>query len=320
MSGTTTTSRVLALLDLLQTHRHWTGAELTRRLGVTTRTLRRDVDRLRGLGYRVDSVPGVAGGYRLMAGSALPPLLLTDDEAVAMAVGLRAAAVQALADGGVTALTALAKLEHLLPPALRGRVNALGGSVQPGGTGPAPVSPDLLGQLALACRDTERIRFRYVAADGVESRRVVEPHSLVAGDRAWFLVAWDRDRGDWRTFRVDRISDLTQTRVPFSPRPLPAADAAQFVAAGSSRQSRRAQVLLGMPLAAMREHFGAWAGAAEDAGDGRTRWPIGGRSNEELLAALVWIPADVDYEVHGDEEFSRFLAAAGERLTSAASR
>jgi predicted DNA-binding transcriptional regulator YafY len=320
MSRTTTTSRVLSLLDLLQTHRHWGGSELARRLGVTARTLRRDVGRLRTLGYRVESVPGAAGGYRLAPGATLPPLLLTDDEAVAMAVGLRVIAAQGLSDGGVTALTALAKLEQLLPPALRGRVNALGGAIHPAGTGPAPVSPEVLGQLALACRDSERVRFRYTAADGAETRRVVEPHSLVAGDRAWFLVAWDRDREDWRTFRVDRVADLLPTRVRFAPRELPTADAAQFVAAASSllRQPRRVDVLLDLPLEEMRAHFGAWAGAAEGAADGRTLWPIGGRSNEELLAALVWIPAEVGYEVHGDAEFTAFLARAAERMGAVA--
>ncbi|HEY8589096.1 MAG TPA: HTH domain-containing protein, partial [Naasia sp.] len=188
MSDSTTASRVLTLLGLLQTHRHWPGSELARRLGVTARTLRRDIDRVRSLGYRVESVPGVAGGYRLSGGAALPPLLLTDDEAVTMAIGLRVAATQGLADGGSTTLTALAKLEQVLPPALRERVNALGGHLQPARPAGAPVPPELLGQLALACRDRERLRFAYRSGAGEETRRVVEPHSLVAAERAWFLV------------------------------------------------------------------------------------------------------------------------------------
>src|SRR5690554_2013842 len=191
MSDTTTTSRVLTLLNLLQTHRHWAGVELAERLGVTPRTLRRDVDRLRELGYRVESAPGSGGGYQLGAGAALPPLLLTDDEAVTMAIGLRVAATQGLVDAQVTTLTALAKLEQLLPAALRSRVTALAGHVKPMAPSSPAVSPEILGQLALACRDRDRIRFHYTAANGSESDRVVEPHSLVSSQRHWFLLSWD---------------------------------------------------------------------------------------------------------------------------------
>ena len=175
MSDSTTTSRVLSLLNLLQTHRHWPGPELSRRLNVTPRTLRRDVERLRDLGYRVESVPGAGGGYRLEAGAALPPLLLTDDEAVTMAIGLRVAATQGLADGATTTLTALAKLEQVLPGPLRQRVNALAAAVQPSAPNQPAVSPELLGQLALACRDHERIRFAYTSALGEATDRQVEP-------------------------------------------------------------------------------------------------------------------------------------------------
>jgi predicted DNA-binding transcriptional regulator YafY len=316
---TSTASRLLALLGLLQTHRHWAGGELAGRLGVTSRTLRRDIERLRELGYRVESVPGVAGGYRLAAGSALPPLQLTDDEAVTMAIGLRIAAGQGLEDGTNTALTALAKLEQVLPPALRERVAALGEVISPSRRPAEPVAPELLGRLALACRDRERIRFAYTAGSGAESRRVVEPHSLVAAERAWFLVAWDLTRSDWRTFRVDRLADLFLTRLHFPERALPAADAAEFVAvAAAIPQPRTAVVVLSLSLDGMREHFGPWARGAEPTVDGRTAWPIGGRSNEELLSALAWIPEGVEYEVHGDAEFARFLGEAAGRMTRAA--
>ncbi|MEP6980968.1 MAG: WYL domain-containing protein, partial [Nakamurella sp.] len=197
MSGAT--SRVLDLLCLLQTHRQWAGADLSRRLGVTERTLRRDVERLRELGYRVDATRGISGGYRLAAGSQLPPLLLSDDEAVAVAVGLRLAATQGLVDGEQTTLSALAKFEQLLPKALRRRVNALGEHLRPTQPLGGAVSPEMLGQLALACRDTERIRFRYTVADGTETERQVEPLSVVAAQRAWYLVCWDVVRADWRT-------------------------------------------------------------------------------------------------------------------------
>ncbi|MFC0678513.1 helix-turn-helix transcriptional regulator [Lysobacter korlensis] len=318
-----TTSRVLSLLNLLQTHRHWTGTELADRLRVTTRTLRRDVERLRDLGYRVESLPGAAGGYRLEAGSALPPLLLTDDEAVTMAIGLRVAATQGLTHGADTTLTALAKLEQVLPSGLRQRVNALAVTVQPlrplyGSPNP-PVSAELLGQLALACRDHERIRFGYVSGSGDETRRLVEPHALVSSDRAWFLVCWDVHRNDWRTFRADRMSDLFLTRAHFTPRELPAEDAAEFVAAAATSVPlpRNAEVVMRMPIGEMRAHFGPWARGAEPVGTDRTRWPIGGRSNEELLSALAWVPAGVEYEVRGDEEFTRFLRDTADRMVHA---
>ena len=190
-----TTTRALSLLNLLQTHRHWPGTELAERLGVTERTVRRDVERLRELGYRIESAPGVAGGYRLEAGSAVPPLLLTDEEAVAMAIGLRVAAAQRLVGGPETALTALAKLEQVLPAPLRRRVTALADAVQPAGirTGEA-VSTEVLGELALACRDHERVRFTYTAASGEVSRRRVEPYTLAPADRHWYLLCWDVER------------------------------------------------------------------------------------------------------------------------------
>ncbi len=320
MSEISTTSRVLSLLNLLQTHRHWAGPELAERLGVTGRTLRRDIERLRELGYRVDSVPGAGGGYRLEAGAALPPLLLTDDEAVTMAIGLRVAATQGLTDGQLTTLTALAKLEQVLPSSLRSRVNALAAHLQPIRPDAAAVSPEILGQLALACRDRERIRFHYVAADGSPSDRVVEPHSLVASQRSWFLVCWDLQRQDWRTFRVDRLSRFFATRVHFEPRPLPADDAAEFVAAAMASGHRKlhADVVMQLPIAQMREYFGPWARGAESVDDHRTRWPVGGATPQEVMAALVWIPPGVDYELHADEATADVIKEAARRMLTAA--
>jgi predicted DNA-binding transcriptional regulator YafY len=317
-----TTSRILALLALLQTHRQWSGPELARRLEVTERTLRRDIERLRELGYRVEAVRGAAGGYRLEAGSELPPLLLTDEEAVTMAIGLRLAASQGLADGELTTVSALAKLEQVLPPALRSRVGALAGHLLAGSPRSAEVSPDLLGRLALACRDRERIRFRYAAADGTESDRVVEPHSLVAADRHWFLVAWDRDRDAWRTFRVDRMSGFFGTRVHFAERDLPAADAAQFVATAVGAVGTRfeAAVVLRLPIDEVRQLLGPWARGATPVGATATRWPIGGRSHADMLASLAWIPEGIEYELEADPDFTRFVAEAGERMARAVGR
>lgn len=316
-----TTVRALRLLDLLQTHRHWSGVELTDRLGVTSRTLRRDVERLRQLGYRIESSPGSAGGYRLEAGSALPPLLLTDDEAVSIAIGLRLAAAQGLVDGEHTTLTALAKLEQVLPSALRARVAALGGSVEPFRPERVPVPADLLARLALACRDRERLRFRYISGSGEPSDRLVEPQSLVAAQRSWFLLAWDVQRDDWRTFRVDRLDGLVQTRVRVAERQLPGGDAAEYVAAAieawSGRGEPGARAVMQLPYADMVAFFGPWSRGAEAVDAQRTAWPISGRGAEEIAAALAWIPAGVEYELEADAVTRAAIRELGERMLRA---
>lgn len=314
-----TTSRALTLLNLLQTHRHWSGVELAERLGVTSRTLRRDIERLRELGYRIESLPGVAGGYRLEAGAALPPLLLTDDEAVTMAIGLRLAATQALTDGSDTTLTALAKLEQVLPPALRRRVNALAGTVQPIRPERPAVDPELLGSLALACRDSERIRFHYTAADGTESDRLVEPYALVPAERHWFIVCYDLHRDDWRTFRADRFSALVLTRLRFTPRELPEADIAEYVASAraSVRQPIEGAAIIDLPFDRMREYFGAWSRYATPEGPERTRWPIGGANVAEFVAALGYIPAGTEYELEAPEDMVDEVRETAERMARA---
>lgn len=320
-----TTARILALLNLLQTHRQWTGPELALRLEVTERTLRRDFERLRYLGYQVEATRGAAGGYRLVAGSALPPLLLTDDEAVTMAIGLRMAAAIGLEDGEQTTLSALAKLEQVLPSGLRQRVNALAAAVHtqtrlPNRVPVVPVPQETLGQLALACRDRERIRFRYEAADGARSDRSVEPHSLVTVNRTWFLVCWDLARDDWRTFRVDRLSGLFRTRVHFAARELPAADAAEFVEVALASLyggQNEAEAILAMPIDRMREYFGPWAEGATAVDAQHTRWPVGRASTEEAIAALAWIPASVEYEVRAGDDFLAALHEAAGRMTRA---
>jgi len=315
-----TTARALALLDLLQTHRHWPGSELAGRLGVTERTVRRDVDRLRGLGYRIESTPGAAGGYRLEAGSALPPLLLTDEEAVAIAIGLRVAATQRLVSGPETTLTALAKLEQLLPSPLRRRVNAIASSVQPAGVGAGPVvSPELLGELALACRDHERVRFGYTSIDGAVTQRRVEPHYLAPADRHWYLLCWDLDRDDWRTFRVDRISELLHTRVPFEPRPLTPEEVEEFVlvATSWSPQAVEASVVMRLPIDEMRARFGQWGQGAEPEGPDATRWPVGGSDFREVMYAFSWVPAGVPYTTDLPEPARSELREALQRMIAA---
>lgn len=293
-----TTTRALSLLNLLQTHRHWPGSELAQRLRVTERTVRRDVERLRELGYRIESSPGATGGYRLEAGSAVPPLLLTDEEAVAMAIGLRVAASQRLVSGPETTLTALAKLEQVLPGPLRRRVTALAETVQPAGlTAGAAVSGEVLGELALACRDHERVRFTYEAASGEVTRRRVEPHALAPADRHWYLLCWDLDRDDWRTFRVDRLTDLEHTRVLFDPRPLTPEQVEEFILVARSwvRQAVEADAVMALPLTEMRAMFGQWGQGATAEDASHTRWPVGGADFRETMYGLSWIPADVEY-------------------------
>jgi predicted DNA-binding transcriptional regulator YafY len=216
-----TSARLLRLLSLLQTRRDWTSAELATRLGVTTRTIRNDVDRLRGLGYPVEARPGVAGGYRLGAGGTLPPLLLDDDEAVAIAIGLRTAASGSIAGIEETSVRALAKLQQVLPSRLRHRVSSFQSHMLPMPSSGPQVDPDVLTVIASACRDHERLRFDYRTHSGAASQRSVEPYRLINDRRRWYLVAWDVDRDAWRTFRVDRIEPRTPAGPRFTPRALP---------------------------------------------------------------------------------------------------
>jgi predicted DNA-binding transcriptional regulator YafY len=315
-----TTTRALDLLSLLQSHRHWSSRELADRLGVTDRTLRRDIERLRDLGYQIDAARGSVGGYRLVAGTGLPPLLLTDDEGVAIAVGLRSQAAAGLRGGEHTTLSALAKIEQVLPPALRRRIEALQSSmaVAPG-EGPA-VDADLLAQLALSCRDSERIRFGYTAATGQESTRSAEPHLLVPHGRRWYLLAWDLHRDDWRTFRLDRISSLLQTRVRFPARDLSAEAAAALVARSVSRVETgyTATVVLQLPLAETRSLLGWWARDATARGAGRTAWPLASDHLPGLATALLWIPGDVPFTLEASDEVLAFLRDRAERFGAAA--
>ncbi|MGX5695226.1 helix-turn-helix transcriptional regulator [Agromyces soli] len=239
-----TSVRMLRLLALLQVHRDWSGAELAHRLEVSTRTVRNDIERLRILGYRVDSSRGVAGGYRLAAGSALPPLLLDDEEAVAVAVGLRAAAAGSVTGIEEASLRALAKLEQTLPARLRGRVDALRSATVSAARGGPTVDASVLEAIAAACRDHERLRFDYAAADGTATVRLVEPHGLVFTGHRWYLLAWDLDRDDWRSFRADRIAPRAPTARRFPPRDPPPGGAAAHVlrGIGSASWPARARV------------------------------------------------------------------------------
>lgn len=318
-----TTTRALSLLNMLQTHRHWPGSELADRLGVTERTVRRDVERLRDLGYRIESTPGAAGGYRLEAGSAVPPLLLTDEEAVAMAIGLRLAASQRLVSGPDTTLSALAKLEQVLPAPLRRRVNALAETVQPAGLrAGAPVSSEILGELALACRDRERVRFTYTSASGEVTRRRVEPYAVAPADQHWYLLCWDIDKDDWRTFRVDRLDGVEHTRVLFSARDLTTEQVEEFILVARSwvRQPVEAQVVMDLPIETMREWFGQWGQGAEPLGADRTIWPVGGADFRETMYGMSWLPTGVEYATDLADPAREELREVLERMLRALDR
>ncbi|MFD3872583.1 helix-turn-helix transcriptional regulator [Streptomyces sp. NPDC058623] len=227
-----TPARLLTLLSLLQTPREWPGSELAERLRVSARTIRRDIDRLRDLGYPVEASLGSEGGYRLVAGAAMPPLLLDDEEAVAIAVGLRAGAGHAIEGVEEASVRALAKLEQVLPSRLRHRVGALQSATVAVTRGDgASVDPRTLTTMAAAIAGLERLRFAYRARDGADSRRQVEPYRLVSTGSRWYLVAFDLEREDWRTFRVDRVSEPFATGARFAARELPM-EAAEFVRRG----------------------------------------------------------------------------------------
>jgi predicted DNA-binding transcriptional regulator YafY len=312
-----TSSRTLRLLSLLQTHRYWPGAELADRLGVSPRTLRRDVDRLRELGYPVEAQRGVDGGYQLAAGAALPPLVLDDDEAVALAVGLLAAAQSPVEGTAESSVRALAKVVQVMPKRLRRRVDALRSAIQPitwAGAG-ASVDPDVLTTVAQACRDTVRLEFDYVAADGQRSARRTEPHRLVPVGRRWYLVAYDLDRHDWRSFRLDRLAGPAPGP-PFAPRRLPAEDAAAFVRAGlaSAPKQHRIRAEVTAPADEVRNRIGRWA----------TVQPVDGATSEVLINAesLDWamiglITTGAQFRVLDPPEFVDYLREVNRRLTRA---
>ncbi|MFT2014233.1 helix-turn-helix transcriptional regulator [Streptomyces sp. 796.1] len=328
-----TSARLLRLLSLLQTHgglappgrsgagggrRSWSGAELAERLGVTPRTVRRDVDRLRELGYPVHSVSGTAGGYQLGAGAELPPLLLDDEEAVAVALGLRMAPV-GIEGVEESSVRALAKLEQVLPDRLRRRVSTLNAYTVPmtgNHAGPA-IDPHVLTELAHACRDRQRVRFAYRAHDGEVSRRSVEPLRLVCSRARWYLVAWDLDRTDWRTFRADRITPKPPHGPRFDPREPPADDLGGYVSERVSiaAYAQRATVLLKVSAERAAEHISPTAGVLE-AVDEESCLLHTGAHTLDVLAVHVLL-AGFDFEVREPPELRGHLKTMRDRLDRA---
>ncbi|MGH1561290.1 helix-turn-helix transcriptional regulator [Mumia sp. DW29H23] len=284
--------RMLRLLSLLQTHRYWTGPELADRLDVSERTLRRDVDRLRGLGYPVEATRGAAGGYQLQAGASLPPLLVADDEAVAIAVGLQASAGTGAAGLDDAAVRALSKIVQVMPPRLRRRVKALQDFTDRGPMGGPQVDAVVLSVLAQTCRDAERLELVYRRADGERGRRTVEPHRLVSLGRRWYLVAYDLGRGDWRSFRVDRMTEPRPTGARFRPRDLPAPDAATFVSESIASLSPTTDVSFVVHAPAPEVgRVVRWYGTVEPAGDGRCRVAMSVDSFDWVVLVLASVGA-----------------------------
>ena len=248
-----TSARLLRLLTLLQSRRSWTGGELCGRLEVTSRTLRRDVDRLRSLGYPVHSTSGVAGGYRLGAGTELPPLLLDDEEALAVSLGLRTAAAGSVTGMEEVALRALTKLEQVLPTRLRRRLSALHAAIVPLARSGPTVDAHALATIAAAASEHAQLAFGYRGNDGARTSRKVEPAGLVHTGWRWYLVTSNMNRADWRTFRVDRIEAKVTTSGRFFPRSPPEGGLAAYVARSVSLGPYpvRARVLLHAPIAEM---------------------------------------------------------------------
>jgi predicted DNA-binding transcriptional regulator YafY len=320
---TETSGRLLKLLALLQTRRDWAGQELADRLGVSCRTIRRDVERLRELGYPVDALTGPSGGYRLRAGTAMPPLLLDDDETVAVAVGLSSAASTSVTGIEETSVRALLKLEQVLPSHLRRRVNALRSATATlPATGPT-VAPEYLTVLAAACRDRERLRFGYRSRDGAESRRRVEPHSLVNLGRRWYLVAWDCDRRDWRSFRLDRLQRPSPAGTRFAPRELPGGDPAAYVTQGfsaaqrfaASQQRWQARVTLQASAAEMKQRFPTVWGSFEPVDESRCDYRTSADELDWVAVRIVML--GVEFEVREPPELREVFSRLADRFARA---
>lgn len=316
-----TSARLLRLLSLLQTPRDWTGPQLAERLGVSARTVRNDVERLRNLGYPVDATRGAVGGYRLGAGAQLPPLLLDDEEAVAVAVGLRTAASGSISGIEETSLRALAKVEKVLPSRLRRRVNALQtyvASVSSSPTNSPRVDASVLTELTAACRDRELVRFNYEDRGKASSRRIAEPYGLVNWGRRWYLVAWDRDRDDWRTFRVDRMTPKFPAGPKFPLRELPDEDLARYVSERVSAAPRRitAQITIHAPAEVVAERVPSFVGPIQRV-DAETCVLSSGNDDAEMFAVYLGM-IGFDFTVTSPPELVEAVRKLGQRYMNAA--
>jgi predicted DNA-binding transcriptional regulator YafY len=313
-----TSGRLLRLLSLLQTPRDWTGVELAQRLEVSPRTIRNDVERLRALGYPVHATRGSVGGYRLEAGTSLPPLLLEDDEAVAVAIGLRTATGGAVTGIEETSLRALAKLEQVLPPRLRRQVSTLQRvTVHVRRRNVATVDPSTLTELARLAREHFTLRFDYSDRRQTASQRRVEPYRIVNAGQRWYLVAWDLDREDWRTFRVDRMRAGMSPGARFTPRPLTDAEVEALVSRGVPVEARQhqARVLVRAPAAELAARFGPWLGTIT-AVDETSCLLETGADNLEMLAGYLGL-LGADFSVSEPPELVAAVQALASRYATA---
>lgn len=314
-----TAARLLRLLSLLQTQSNSTGPALAERLGVSTRTVRADIERLRSLDYDIDAAPGAAGGYRLRAGARLPPLQLDDAEAVAVALALRTAAASGVADIGEHAAHAAVKLEQLLPVRLRHRLQTLSTVAETVPNTRDPVTPDTLATVAAAIRRSEQLRFDYLDRHQDPTSRRTEPHRLVHVGGRWYLVGYDLDRCDWRTYRVDRIRPKTPTGPRFAPRELPGPDLATFVTRGrmAALWNCRARVIVDAPADTVtaRIPIGVWA--VEPLGEHSSALDAGAQSPELLAAYLGALGLDFHIDPDRDPELAAATATLAERYASA---
>jgi predicted DNA-binding transcriptional regulator YafY len=313
-----TPARLLRLLSLLQTHRDWPGTELAERLNVTTRTVRRDVERLRELGYPVHATMGPAGGYRLGAGTSLPPLLLDDDEAVAVTVGLRTCAASGVSGIEEASLRALTKVEQVLPSRLRHRIETLENAmvtIPPRG-GPT-VDAAVLTAVSAAIRAAETLRFDYVGHHGAPSARTAEPHRLVSWGRRWYLIAWDVGRGDWRTFRADRMSLRTPNGPRFTHREPPDGDVAAYLRRTIGRDiwPYRSRLRVHAPASRIA---GRVDGVVTPVDDDTCLLELASDSLD--LVALVAGMLDADFDVESPPELARHLRKLSDRFAGAAER
>jgi predicted DNA-binding transcriptional regulator YafY len=319
-----TSTRLLQLLSLLQSQQHWTGTALAAELGVTPRTVRNDVERLRELGYPIQATPGVGGGYALGRGATLPPLLLDDDEAVAVAVGLRTAAGGAVTGMEETSVRALAKLEMMLPSRLRRRINAMQSyTVAIPGEGPmaAPtVDPSVLTGLVAVCRDHERLRFDYASNSGATTRRIVEPYRIAHLGGRWYLVAYDIDAGEWQTFRVDRMTPRIPTGPRFVPRPPPPEGLTEHVTHGAATATweYRARVRIHAPLEVVAARLPRTAGVLTAADDSSCDLDSGADDPASMLRYLSML--DLDFSVAEAPELADEVRKLAERYSRAVGR
>lgn len=310
--------RMIRLLSLFQSRRDWTSEELAERLDVTTRTVRRDIERIRELGYQVSASPGVAGGYSLSSGRALPPLILNEAEAMAVALSLRVSAGGGIRGVDEAALSALVKLEQVLPRGLQSQVKDVKGGVE-SYTGPTPiVESEVLGVIAAACRNQDEVTFEYVkrSSDAAERRRV-EAHKIIHVNGRWYLISWDLGREDWRTFRLDRMSGVARTGRTYADRPFPAEDAADYIRKQilSPLAAHHARVLFYAPYNVVADRLRVRDGVLEDRTDGTSVLQTAAESLPRLAASLASV--DIDFKVIDSPELAEHLRRLNDRFAAA---